>query len=58
MKQRKVGMQKIVSVLLLVALLLTFATPAFADGGPFPDNNTADVIDGEAMWSMPSSCNF
>jgi len=37
MKQRKVGMQKVVSVLLLVALLLTFATPAFADGGPMPE---------------------
>ena len=37
MKQRHVGMQKIVSVLLLVALLLTLATPAFAESGPTPE---------------------
>ena len=34
MKQRNVGMQKIVGVLLLVALLLTLSTPVFAEGGP------------------------
>lgn len=42
MKQKHVGIQKVVSVLLLVALLLTFATPAFAEGGPAP--NKADPI--------------
>lgn len=34
MKQRNVGLQKTVSVLLLVALLLTFATPVFGEGSP------------------------
>jgi len=34
MNQRYVGIQKVINVLLLAGLLLTFATPAFADGDP------------------------
>ncbi|NOX63695.1 MAG: hypothetical protein GXP42_17360 [Chloroflexi bacterium] len=44
MKQRNVVMQKIVSVLLLVAMLLTFATPALAEGGPTAERDTQDNL--------------
>ena len=37
MKRYSQSFTRVVHVLLVVALLLTFAAPAFADGGPTPD---------------------
>lgn len=58
MKQRNVGLQKAVSVLLLVTLLLTFAMPAFAEGGDsFDVPLEAKVVQNGhyVIWAFPAT---
>ena len=55
MKRYSQSFTRVVHLLLVVALLLTFAAPAFAEGGPLPNKKTADVVDGEELLeSFPS----
>jgi len=51
MKQRNVVTKKAVSVLLLLALLFTFATPVFAEGGPTStqQNSSFHELDGKSI---------
>jgi len=44
---------RIVHLLLVVALLLTFAAPAFAEGGPTPNHSDTNIIDSPQQASNP-----